>query len=44
MMTENINSIVDRLLTDTHILSIMPFLVILLAKSIFRYTICGCQK
>ena len=32
MMTENINSIVDRLLTDTRILSIMPFLVILVAS------------
>ena len=32
MMTENINSIVDKLLTDTRILSIMPFLVILVAS------------
>lgn len=32
MITENINSIVDRLLTDTRILSIMPFLVILVAS------------
>ena len=31
-MTENINSIVDRLLTDTRIVSIMPFLVILVAS------------
>ena len=31
-MTENINSKVDRLLTDTRVLSIMPFLVILVAS------------